>query len=214
MSYVTSVSEPAAEAAAPERSGRWSRVVLGLAAIELVVLFAPTAQWLYERWTLSVWHNVHGMFVPPLVAYFVYDELKQHGRRPAASSAWGFAFLVPALLLHALDAGMHTQLLSAFALVLALPGLALLLLGVERTRTIAFPLAFTVFALPIPLGFTEPIHLLLRQIATVATSTVLPWMGVWVVREGTTLHLASGSLEVSTPAAVFPRFMRRWPSPF
>src|SRR5688500_4233987 len=142
MAHVTAVSGRAPEAVAVARPKPWVWVALGVAGVELVALLAPTVAWLYERWTMSVWHNAHGLFIPPLVAYLVYEELKRTRHRPAASSAWGFAFLVPALLLHALDAGMHTQLLSALALVLMLPGLALLLLGVERTRAIAFPLAF------------------------------------------------------------------------
>lgn len=182
---------------------RTTRLVLALAAVEFVLLFAPTVQWLYERWTMSVWHNAHGLFVPPVVAYLIYDELRRTPAASRASSAWGFAFLVPALLLHALDAGMHTQLLSAIALVLTLPGFALLLLGVERTRAVAFPLAFMLFALPIPLGFTEQIHLQLRHVTTAATANLLPMLGVWVFPEDTTLHVANGSLDVSDACSGF-----------
>lgn len=203
MAAVTAVSEPAATAAAAARTKPWLRVAFAVAGLELLVLFAPTVAWLYERWTMSVWHNAHGLFIPPLVAYLVYGELQRTRQRPAASSAWGFAFLVPALLLHALDAGMHTQLLSAVALVVALPGLALLLIGLERTRAIAFPLAFMLFALPIPLAFTEQIHLTLRQLVTAVTSSALPLLGVPVFVEGTTLHMASGAIEIADACSGF-----------
>ena len=213
----TSVTLPASGAEAPprgdsttvagtalvERRPRWVPAVLALAALELVVLFAPTVQWLYERWTMSVWHNAHGMFVPPVVAYLVYDELRRTRGLGRTSSAWGFAFLVPALLLHALDAGMHTQLLSAVALVLMLPGVALLLLGIPRTRALAFPLAFMLFALPIPLGFTEQVHLLLRDITTAASANLLPLLGIWVFPEDTTLHVRTGSLLITDACSGF-----------
>src|SRR5688572_6635053 len=130
---------------------RWQRVVLALAACELIVLYAPTLLWLWERWTLSVWHHAHGLLIPPVVGYFVYHELRRHAHLPRSASAWGFAIVVPALALHALDAGMHTELLSAVSLVLLLPGLSLLSLGAVRTRAILIPLVFLAFALPIPL---------------------------------------------------------------
>jgi exosortase len=168
-----------------------------------VVLYAPTVAWLFERWTLSVWHHAHGLLIPPLVGYFAYQELKPLRSRPRSSSPWGFVFLVPALALHALDAGMHTQLLSAAALVLAIPGLSLLMLGVERTRAIAFPLLFLLFALPIPLSFTEQIHWQLRLIATAVSSTVIPWLGIPVFVEGTTLHMARGSLQIADACSGF-----------
>ena len=136
---------------------------LGLVAVSLVFLYAPTVMWLFERWTMSVWHNIHGMFVPPVVAYLVWLELRHTRELPPSASPLGFALLVPALLILALDAGMHTQLLSAFSIVLLVPGLSLLFLGVERTRRIAFPLVFLLFMLPIPLSFTERIHLTLRE---------------------------------------------------
>ena len=108
-------------------------------AVQLAVLYAPTMAWLLNRWTLSVWHHAHGLLIPPVVAYFAYQALTPLRHLPRTSSAWGFVLLLPALVLHALDAGMHTQLLSAAALILALPGFALLTIGVARTRAIAFP---------------------------------------------------------------------------
>lgn len=179
------------------------RVVLWLLGIELLVLYLPTMIWLWDRWTLSVWHNAHGLLIPPVVAYFVYQELKQRPNLPASSCVWGFAFLVPAMILQALDAGMHTELLSAASIIVALPGLSLLLLGIERTRAIAFPLAFLAFALPIPLGLTENIHLALRHLATAGTAAVVPLLGIPVFVEGTTLHMARGALQVADACSGF-----------
>jgi exosortase len=107
------------------------------------------------------------------------------------------------LLLHALDAGMHTQLLSAGALLLALPGLSLLLLGAKRTRAIAFPLILLAFSLPIPLAFTEQIHWQLRQVMTAGTAIVVPWFGVPLFVEGTTLHMANGAVEIADACSGF-----------
>jgi exosortase len=181
----------------------WRRPLLVIVAIELIVLFVPTVRFLIDRWTVSVWHNAHGMFVPPLVAWFAWQELKTRTALPTEGSAWGFLLLVPALTLHALDAGIHTELLSAVALLIALPGLSLLLLGLERTKAIAFPLCFMVFALPIPLGITETLHLALRHMTVAATSALLPYLGVSVFTEGTTLHLTNGALQVADACSGF-----------
>ena len=179
------------------------RLLLAVLLVESIVLFAPTVAWLFDRWTMSVWQHAHGLLIPPIVGYFVYQELKPLAALPPSSSAWGFAFLVPALVLHALDAGMHTQLLSAAALMLSLPGFALLLLGAARTKAIAFPLVFLAFSLPIPLAFTEQIHWQLRQIATAGTAAIVPWFGIPLFVEGTTLHMANGALEVADACSGF-----------
>jgi exosortase len=181
---------------------RRDRTLLALVAIGVVAVYAPTVAWLWDRWTLSVWHNAHGLLVPFVVAFLVWSALAD--RRPAARpNAWGFAFVIPALLIHVLDTAMHTQLLSAASIVVLLPGLSLLLLGTEATSRIAFPLAFLAFALPIPLSMTETLHLVLRQAATVATAAVVPLIGIPVYPDGTTLHLAHADLVVGDACSGF-----------
>jgi len=180
-----------------------SSLLLWLVAGELLLLFAPTLRFLFSRWTMSVWHNAHGLFVPPLVAWLAWDELRRCRSLPVRGSAGGFVVLVPALALHALDAGLHTELLSAIALLIALPGISLLVLGTARTRRIAFPLFFLIFALPIPLGMTENLHLVLRHLTVAVTTALLPLLGVTVFTEGTTLHLTRGALTVADACSGF-----------
>ena len=181
------------------RSSGWLWLVLA----GLVAVFAPTLVWLWGRWTLSVWQNAHGLLILPVVAYFVREELVALRHLPQSSSAWGFVLLVPALALHALDAGMHTELLSAGAIVLAMPGLSLLMLGVPRTKAILVPLLFLGLSLPIPLSFTEQIHLALRHVATAGTASIVPLLGVPVFTEGTTIHTARGALQVADACSGF-----------
>lgn len=178
---------------------RWTLALLAL----FVAVYAPTISWLWDRWTISVWQHAHGLLIPPVVAYFCWLELRDLRDRPFDPSPWGFAFLVPALLLHVLDTSLGTQLLSAVSIVLAMPGLSLLLLGVERTKAIAFPLAFLAFMLPIPLVVTARLHLALRHVAADATARLLPWVGVPVFQEETYLHLANGSLQVADACSGF-----------
>lgn len=174
-----------------------------LLASLLVVLYMPTVLWLWDRWTLSVWHNAHGFLILLVIIYLVSKELRRLKDLPVSSSAWGFLILVPALALHALDAGMHTQILSAIALVLTFPGLALLFLGVPRSKAIGFPLVFMFFTLPIPLALTEHFHLMLRNIATLGAAYVVPKLGVPLYAEGTTLYIPRGALQVADACSGF-----------
>lgn len=201
-----SAPAPTHEAAVVEQAGQRSApstLWLWLVLAATVALYAPTIAWLWERWTMSVWHNAHGMLVPPLVGYFVYEELRRFSGPAAQGSAWGFALLVPALLLHVFDVAMYTQLLSAATIVLALPGLSLLFLGVERTRAILFPLLFLAFMLPIPLGVTERLHLGLRHVTAWGVDALVPLAGVPLFREGLTLHIGNATLLVADACSGF-----------
>ena len=184
-------------------SRQLGRLLLPLVAAELALLYGPTLAWLYERWTMSVWHHAHGLLMPPLIAYFAWLELRPLRHLPPSASPLGFVFLVPALLLHVLDTGIRTQLLSAAALVLSLPGLALLFLGTTRTKAIAFPLAFSAFMLPIPLVLTEGLQLVLRQIAAAATTAIVPLLGITMHGDGTILQLRTGTLAITDACSGF-----------
>jgi exosortase len=185
------------------RTGARTDLRLWLVLAALIVLYAPTVSWLWDRWTMSVWHNAHGMLIPFLVAYFVRDELSHYEGPAEEGSAWGFAWLVPALCMHVLDGAMHTQLLSAASIVIALPGLSLLFLGPSRTRAILFPLLFLAFMLPIPLGITEKLHLALRHLTAAGVEHVVPLAGVPLYREGLTLLSGEARLYVADACSGF-----------
>jgi exosortase len=180
-----------------------SRTLLGLVLVEIVILYLPTLRWLIDRWTMSVWHNGHGMFTAMLVTFIVWRQLRDAKHLPVTSCAWGFVFIIPALILRAFDAAMHTQLLAAVSLVLILPGLSLLFLGTKRTKLIAFPLAFAALMLPIPLALTESLQMRLRELTTLGAAAVIPRLGVPVFSEGTTLFLPGAHLLVSDACSGF-----------
>jgi exosortase len=192
-------SEPSARASERAASG----VLVASLVVLLALVYGPTAKWLVERWTMSIWHNAHGALVLPVALWLMWQELRPTWKSGPRSSAWGWLFVVPALLLHVLDQGMQTQLLSAISFVVLLPGLSLLLLGAARTRRIAFPLLFVALMLPIPLAVTERLHIVLRQIAAHACEVIVPALGIPVMRVDTTLHTPNASLLVADACSGF-----------
>jgi exosortase len=168
-----------------------------------LLVFAPTIHWLWQRWTMSVWHNVHGMFVPLIVAYLIYEVLRSDQMVDAEQSAWGFLFLIAGLGMIVLDSAIRTQLLSAIGMVVCLPGLSLLLLGKRRTQALAFVWILSFFMLPIPAAFIERFTLLLRRIAAAGTAQVIALLGVPIAREDTTLFLPAGSLSITDACSGF-----------
>lgn len=177
--------------------------LLVLVVVQLMVLFAPTMLWLWNRWTMAIWYNAHGILIMLVVMHLVRGELYSRRDLARSSNPLGFVFFIPALLVHMLDAGIHSQLLSAAALFLSLPGLSLLLLGTERTKSILFPLSVMLLTLPIPLVFTESIHLALRYITADSVAWLLPIFGVPVFARGTLLQIPNGALNVADACSGF-----------
>jgi exosortase len=196
--------EPAAEAtdAATGPSRPQAAPVVWVALVALAVLFGPTGAWLYESWTGSIWNNAHGMLIPVVMAWMGYAALRRDPDPDTdESSAWGFAFLVPGLLLVVIDAVVRTYQLAAIGLVIALPGAALLLLGARRTRLIGIPLLLGIFMIPI--RNTVGAHLYLKQITATAVEPILSAMGIPVIRQGTLLELPNANFLVADACSGF-----------
>ncbi len=171
------------------------------ALLLVAAVFAPTAPYLYQSWTGSVWNNAHGILIPPLMAWMTWSALRREEDRSPDASAWGFAFLVPGLSLVAIDAALRTQQLAAVGLVLALAGLALLLLGARRTRLLTVPLLLGIFMIPIRNSVAS--HLLLKKTTAVSVEPLISFMGIPVIREETLLTLSNASFLVADACSGF-----------
>jgi len=161
-----------------------------------ILVFAPTIYWLWQRWTMSVWHNVHGLFIPFICAYFIYEVLRSDQVADVEQSAWGFLFLIAGLAMIALDSAIRTQLLAAFGMLVCLPGLSLLLLGKRRTQALAFVWVLSFFMLPIPAAFIDRFTLLLRRISAAGAEQVIALLGMPIARQDTMLFLPKASLSI------------------
>ena len=180
------------------------QVALWACLVSYLIIAAPIVYWLWQRWTMSIWHNGHGIFVPFLVAFLTWETLRDDpAKDEKASSAWGFAFLGPAMLLIILDSAADTQILSALALVLSLPGLSLLLLGARRAKALAFPCILALFMLPIPAAFIDPLILKLRIISSIGSEKLVELSGIPVIREGTTLLLPDAAVAIADACSGF-----------
>jgi exosortase len=91
--------------------------------------------------------------------------------------------------------------------VLALPGLALLLLGAARARRLWFPFFFLAFAVPIPLDVAQRMHLVLRRVAAVGTEKFLAGIGYDVTRTDTLLRVGPESLQIADACSGFSTLM-------
>ena len=149
--------------------------------------FVPTLLWMYREWTLSVWVNDHGLFMPFAMAWLARRKLRDFAAGPSAPSAWGFLPLAAGLTLSVLDANAKSRYLGALGILFALPGLSLLLLGARRTWAIRLPLALGVLLLPVPFSVVAPLGL--RTFTAAGVLELLHGLGFSALRDGTLIHM-------------------------
>lgn len=196
MSQVLQTESPVAHpqlAARPAQLAVWQTITL---AALLLWLYAPTITHLVAQW----WHDPnfsHGFFVPLFAAFVIWQERRHLARvklQPAWSGALILVFGLCVLILGQMGAEVF---LARFSLLIVLAGLTVLFLGWSFFRAVLFPWAFLVLMIPIPAIVFNQITFPLQLLASKVASTVLPWLGVPVLREGNVIVLPAMALEVA-----------------
>jgi exosortase len=162
----------------------------------LLWMYFPTLVHLVAQW----WSDPnfsHGFFVPLFSAFVIWQERSRLAGVHRQPSWWGLLFLAGGLCLLILGQMGAEIFLSRVSLLIVLAGLSILFLGWNFFRALLFPWAFLFLMIPIPAIVFNQITFPLQILASKVASSVLPWMGVPVLREGNVLNLPAMALEVA-----------------
>ncbi len=192
-SFVTSVSRASTSFWQTLKPFGWQGLLLvGV----LAVLYAPVVRLLVYQWYSDADYS-HGFLVPVLSAYLIWqrrDSLRLVPRRP---SPWGMVivlFSLGMLFLGSLGAELS---LARLSMVVTLCGLIVYFLGSAMLRAMAFPVAFLLFAIPIPTIIYNEIVFPLQFIASRFATRTLEMLNLFpIMREGNVLVLPHMTLQV------------------
>ena len=153
----------------------WWGGVLGLVALCLGWLFKDALGLLWQNYYQRPEYS-HGFIIPVVAAFVVWQRWPVLSRdRERARGAWtGLALVGVALALLSLSKLAHVGTVQALALVITLAGVALAGLGWRAMRYLWVPLAFLLFALPLP----STVHVLFSLRLQLISSEI----GVWLLR--------------------------------
>ena len=195
MSHVVQLertSPPAPVVEAPWPSLWQTAVLAGL----LLWLYMPTLVHLVGQW----WNDPnfsHGFFVPLFSAFIIWQERSKLARLTVQPSWWGVLPLPFGLCVLVLGQMGAELFLSRLSLLIVLAGWIVLFLGWNFFRALLFPWAFLLLMIPIPSVVFNQITFPLQLLASKVASTILPWLGVPVLREGNIINLPAMALEVA-----------------
>jgi exosortase len=178
---------------AERRMPFWQAAVL---AALLLWVYLPTLSRLVSQW----WNDPnfsHGFFVPIFSAFVIWQERSRFAVVRVKPSWWGLLFLGAGLCILILGQMGAEIFLSRVSMLIVLAGLIVLFLGWNFFRELLFPWALLFLMIPIPAIVFNQITFPLQILASKVASTVLPWMGVPVLREGNIINLPAMALEVA-----------------
>jgi len=162
----------------------------------LIALYAPVLGTLVDQWYHDADYS-HGFLVPFLSAYLIWqrrDKLRQVPRRP---SSWGMFVVLVALGLLFLGSLGAELFLARTSLLCTICGLIVYFCGWAMLRAMAFPMAFLLFAIPIPVLIYNEIVFPLQFVASKFATWTLETLNLFpIMRQGNVLILPGMTLEV------------------
>ncbi|MCD2342047.1 exosortase B [Ideonella azotifigens] len=185
----------------PLRSGQaawaWGWLALGLAVMYVPALLALARDlWGTDR-------QGHGPLVLLVAGWLFWRQWPAlnaaDGRRPALVAGW--LLLVAGLLLYVLGRSQSTYVFEIGSLIPMVAACVLLQQGGAGLRTVAFPLFFLLFVVPLPDSWVD----LLTQPMKAAVSAVAEWLlrslGYPIARTGVVLQIGQYQLLVADACA-------------
>lgn len=163
---------------------------IGIGVIFLLTYF-PALHWMWQRWFAKDSYYSHGILVPAVTAFLIWqrrEEIKKYARIP---SPWGIRLIVAGLLVHVLSSLLRVYFSSAFSMMIVLFGIVLHFFGVQMLRAIVFPLCFLVFMIPMPLVVVVNASFKMKLVAADISAKILNQMGLLAVRSGSIIRMRS-----------------------
>jgi len=162
----------------------------GLAILATLLLFMYRRAFyeLYDAYTLVDSYYTHGFLVPFISLFFAWRLWPEVKKRPAKPNPLGHVFVLTAIGFLLVGDFLGFRVFTEFSLIPMIVGLSLLFLGWERTKVLWFPLAFLIFAIPIPASITQSISLNLKLFAAEAAVQLANVITLPMVRQGSFIH--------------------------
>jgi exosortase len=161
-----------------------------------LICFAPILPKLFWKWLDSP-ENSHGILVPFISLYLVWQQRGKLGVAGVLSSGWGAVVLIGSMVLYLFGYAGGIDIVPRTMIVFSLCGLILFVLGKDIFRILAFPILFLLFMIPSPDTLMNMVSFPLQLFATKISHLLIQAFGIPSLREGNMLYFAQTQLEVA-----------------
>ena len=140
----------------------------------------------------------HGFLIPLFSIYFLYSRRDELFSAPRRVCMWGLGLMILGILMILAGIYVYQAFWKSFwichvGIIPTIMGLVLYLAGPKVLRVVWLPIAFLIFAMPLPGTTYSQIALPLQNIAAAASAAILKFCGVNIVQKASELTLVSVS---------------------
>lgn len=168
----------------------------------LSLLYLPTLLWwLVNQWLTNPYYS-HGFLVVIISGVITSLKVRSYiNRYEIAPEQSGFYIFAFGLVLFAIGYIYLFPFLTALSFLFTASGLILYLYGKRMMRTLLFPIAYLIFAIPVPLEWLSKLAYHLQSLSASYAASIIALLGIAVERMGAEIHLRDASFVVGAPCS-------------
>lgn len=179
----------------PSRTAIPAAVLVGLAVLLALAAFGSALLELVNRWNKQEEYS-HGYFIPLIVAWLLWRRREALAASIGRPSWTGVAVIGTAILLNVVGELSAIYILSQVGFVLSLLGLTLAFGGWSLLKVTFVPIAFLLFAIPLPYFIDSALSLRLQLFSTELAGVFIRFFGIAVYLDGNVIDLGDYKLQV------------------
>jgi len=158
-----------------------------MVGIFVLLIYVPSFLWMWDRWFARDSYYSHGILVPFVTAFLIWQKKDILKSIKPETSKWGLRLFFLGIAIHLLSALFRVYFSSGFSMIIVLGGLVLHFYGSKMLKELLFPISFLVFMVPLPMvvitNFSFRLKILAAQIAVMALNN----MGLICVQHGSNI---------------------------
>jgi exosortase len=168
--------------------------ILGL-GISFLIIYYPVIFHMTRDWSNNDNYS-HGFLVPLVAGYMIWtekDHLKNIKLKPSILGLMVLIFGIGIFFIGNIGAELF---LMRFSMIVTIFGLVIFIFGNKVGRTIALPVFYLIFMIPLPAILLNQVAFPLQLFAAKLSSDAINSLGIPVLRNGNILELSNTALEV------------------
>jgi len=170
-------------------------IALLLLSVLVMILYGRVLESMAQQWWSDPNYG-HGFLVPVFAAYILWHERNVRRAVLVQTSNWGLAIMLFAVGLLILGTLASEHFTARVSLLILITGLIVFLVGWQALRSVAFPIGYLIFMIPLPAIIYYQLTFPLQLLASRLGANGLVALGVPTIREGNLLILPNCTLEV------------------
>jgi len=155
----------------------------------VLLIYVPSFLWMWERWFARDSYYSHGILIPFVTAFLIWQKRGILRKIMPESSPWGLRLFFIGIAIHLFSALFRVYFSSGFSMIIVLFGLTLHFYGSKMFKELLFPISFLAFMIPLPMVVITNLSFRLKIFATQMAVGALNDMGLHCVQHGSAIIL-------------------------